>query len=69
MPGISGFDVCTRILATQQYWFESMKRQSTLVKFKAQKICPVVAVTAFVDKSVEMQAEKVGMTAVLRKPI
>ncbi len=69
MPGLNGFEVCNLIMVTQKYWFESMKKQQTLVKFKARKVCPVVAVTAFRDASIETQAAKVGMKAVLHKPI
>ena len=26
MPGMDGFQVCTEIIATQKYWYESMRK-------------------------------------------
>jgi CheY-like chemotaxis protein len=68
MPGWNGYEVCTRIMDTQNAWFASMRKQLTPVKFKA-RACPVVAVTAFTDDSVKVQAKKVGMKEVINKPV
>ena len=46
-----------------------MKRSELVHRFKARKMCPVVAVTAFTDHSVFKEAEKVGMKEVLHKPL
>lgn len=61
MPGMNGFEVCTIILGTQNNWFEAMRKQNSLVKFKAKQLCQVVAVTAYLDDSVETEAQKVGI--------
>jgi CheY-like chemotaxis protein len=69
MGEMDGFEVCTRILATQNAWFDSMKKEGNLRKFKARKFCPVVAVTAHCDDSVQRRASKVGMKCVINKPV
>lgn len=69
MPGMDGYEVCTTIKATQNNWFEAMRKQQSLVKFKAKQQCPVVAVTAFCDDSVKENAAKVGIAEVINKPI
>jgi CheY-like chemotaxis protein len=69
MPGMNGFEVCMSIMGTQNNWFQAMRRQDSLVKFKAKHMCKVVAVTAFVDDSVETGAKKAGIVQVIHKPI
>jgi CheY-like chemotaxis protein len=54
MPGIDGFEVCSRIKNTQKYWFDEMKKLNSAVRFKARRDCPVVAITAFFDNSVQL---------------
>lgn len=66
---MNGFEVSVNILATQNNWFHAMRKQQSLVKFKARQFCPVVAVTAFVDDSVKITAKKVGIVEVISKPI
>lgn len=66
---MNGFDVSVNIMAMQNNWFHAMKKQQSLVKFKASRFCPVVAVTAFVDDSVKITAKKSGIVEVMSKPI
>jgi CheY-like chemotaxis protein len=69
MPGMNGFEVCTNITATQNSWFAGMQKQQNAVKFKARTLCPVVAITAFTDESVQQEAMKVGFLQVMNKPV
>ena len=69
MPGMNGFEVSVNIMAMQNNWFHAMKKQQSLVKFKTGRLCPVVAVTAFVDDSVKTTAKKSGIVEVMSKPI
>ena len=46
-----------------------MSKNLSIVRLKAKRICPVVAVTALVDQSVLVKAKFVGMKAVLNKPV
>ena len=39
------------------------------MKFKAKRICPVVAVTAYTDEATYKKAEKVGIKKVINKPV
>lgn len=69
MPGMNGFEVCTHITATQKYWFAGIQKQQNVVKFKARRLCAVVANTAFIDESVQHEATKVGILQVMNKPV
>jgi CheY-like chemotaxis protein len=46
-----------------------MKKQQTTLRFKARKVCPVVAVTAFASSEVATNANSVGMSEVILKPV
>ena len=50
MPEVDGFMVAERILATQKYWFSHIQKQSKIGRFKTQKNCEIIAVTAFTDE-------------------
>ena len=50
MPEVDGFMVAERILATQKYWFSHIEKQSKIGRFKTQKNCEIIAVTAFTDE-------------------
>jgi len=69
MPGLDGYGVCTQITATQNFWFEGMRKQQSLVKFKAKRVTPVVAVTAYTDESTKVKAKSVGMSDLMHKPV
>jgi response regulator of citrate/malate metabolism len=46
-----------------------MKRSLSLMKFKTNRVCPVVAVTAYTDESTYKKAERVGIKKVINKPV
>lgn len=46
-----------------------MLKSQSIVKFKAKRTVPVVAVTAYTDESTNEQAKKVGMSMLLHKPV
>ena len=35
MPSMDGFEVCTQIIKTQKFWFDSMLKSKSILKFKA----------------------------------
>ncbi len=39
------------------------------MKFKTNRVCPVVAVTAYTDESTYKKAERVGIKKVINKPV
>ena len=41
----------------------------SLHRFKTDKMCPIVAVTAFTNESVIIEARKCGMSEVVNKPL
>jgi len=61
MPDVDGFMVAERILATQRYWFPQIQKQSKIGRFKTQKMCSIVAVTAFTDEMTVLKAKRVGI--------
>jgi len=69
MPVVDGYEVCTQIMATQTYWFEIMRRQQSIIKFKTKRKIPVIAVTAYTDDSTRIKAMKVGMVELMHKPV
>jgi CheY-like chemotaxis protein len=53
MPEMNGFQLCSRIIATQNGWCEAMKKNHySMHRYKADKMCPIVAVTAFTNENV-----------------
>lgn len=46
-----------------------MKKMHSMHRYKARKLCPIVAVTAFTNVSVNVEAAKVGMSEVINKPV
>ena len=46
-----------------------MSKEQSLKKFKAKRVIPVVAVTAYTDYSTRDKALAVGMSDVLHKPV
>lgn len=69
MPQMDGFEVCTQIIKTQKFWFDSMLKSKSILKFKAIRETPVVAVTAYTDQTTTQTAMAVGMSNLLHKPV
>ena len=69
MPEMDGFEVARQIRAVQDGWFEGLKKQDINKLLKAKRECPIVAITAHVDDSVEKKAMAVKMKEVINKPV
>jgi FixJ family two-component response regulator len=61
--------VSEHINATQKGWFAAMKKMHSLQRYKADRLCPIVAVTAFTNQNVIVQAAKCGISEVINKPV
>lgn len=46
-------------MAIQTFWHPHMRKQQTLVRFKAKRMTPVIAQTAYISE-VEGKAQKIG---------
>ncbi len=47
----------------------SFKQDTVNRALKIRQMCPIVAVTAFKDKSIHVEAERIGIKKVLHKPV
>lgn len=45
------------------------KNHYSMHRYKADKMCPIVAVTAFTNESVVVEAAQVGISEVINKPV
>ncbi len=50
-------------------WLTSFKQDTVNRAMKIRNMCPIVAVTAFKDKSIHVEAERIGIKKVLHKPV
>lgn len=66
---MDGYRVAECIRATEQTWARQVASTSLQGKFKILTQCPIIAVTAFYDDSVEKKAKAAGINKVLKKPI
>ncbi len=57
------------MIGHQQGWKENIEKNLVLGKMKMKRPCKVVAVTAFINESVEKRATKIGIKRVLPKPV
>jgi CheY-like chemotaxis protein len=69
MPEMDGFQFSKLIFKTQQIWLNSFKQDSVNRAIKIRFMCPIVAVTAFKDKSIHVEADRIGIKKVLHKPV
>ena len=67
---MDGLQFTELVLATQENWKESLKQDKDINRaVKGRNMCPVVAITACRDKSIEDEARSAGVSKVLYKPI
>ena len=69
MPTIDGYMLAKILIKAQYNWSKSTQRKTAYQAAKAKRACPIIAVTAFTDKSVEVIAKKAGIKKVLYKPV
>jgi CheY-like chemotaxis protein len=69
MPEMDGFQFSQLIIKTQRMWLTSFKQDNVNRAVKIRNMCPIVAVTAFKDKSIHAEAERIGIKKVLHKPV
>ncbi len=69
MPEMDGLQFTKLIQATQNTWRVSLKKDNINRALKIRSICPVVAITACRDSSVNALARKVGVSKVIYKPV
>lgn len=70
MPVMDGLQFTKLIQVTQNSWRNSLKNDDNINRaLKIRSICPVVAITACKDSSVNALARKVGISKVLYKPV
>jgi len=69
MPEMDGYKVAELIVATEKYWFESLRNKSIESYTKAKRECPIIAITAHCDDTVIKKALKAGIKRVLPKPV
>jgi CheY-like chemotaxis protein len=69
MPEMDGLQFTRLIKSTQNTWRNSMKKDNINRAVKIRSLCPVVAITACRDKSVEEHAIEAGIIKVLHKPV
>ena len=69
MPEMNGFQFSELIINTQRMWLSSFKQDSVNRAMKIRHMCPIVAVTAFKDKSIHVEADRIGIKKVLHKPV
>ena len=70
MPEMDGLQFTKLIQATQENWKNSLMQDRDINRaVKGRNMCPVVAITACNDKSIEDSAKLAGVSKVLYKPI
>ncbi len=57
------------MIGHQQGWKENIEKNLVLGKMKMKRPCKVVAVTAFVNETLEKRATTIGIKRVLPKPV
>jgi len=66
MPEMDGFRVAECIRATEKTWSDSVAQKSSQGKLKANKVCPIIAVTGFADINVlQARANQVGIDKII----
>ena len=68
MPDMDGYRVAECIRATEYAFKESLANKSAQGKYKTEKNCSIIAVTAFTN-DIEANTKKVGIEQVIRKPV
>jgi CheY-like chemotaxis protein len=68
MPVIDGIKFAQMIRGTEDSWAAHLASQGRIGKYKTQKACPIIAVTAHSEYTLE-QLEEVGIDDVMLKPI
>ena len=70
MPDIDGIQLCNLLIFTYNIWINQEKLSRDINrKAKMNKICPIVAITAYTDISIYKKAIDAGIKRVIHKPI
>lgn len=66
---MDGFQVAIEILGMQRAWRQKIEKDQVFGSLKMRRECPVVAVTAFAQESVQQKSKLAGISHVLTKPV
>lgn len=69
MPTLDGYMLAKLLILLQQNFSLAQKEKTAYQAAKANRACPIVAVTAFTHSSVDDLAKAAGMLKVLHKPV
>jgi CheY-like chemotaxis protein len=68
MPEMDGYKVGEVMIMIEKYFFKVMRNNTVESYVKSERHCPIVALTASTDETVENKALSVGISRVYEKP-
>jgi CheY-like chemotaxis protein len=69
MPSLDGYMLAKLLILLQNNFSSAQKEKTAYQAAKANRACPIVAVTAFTHRSVNYLAQAAGILKVLQKPV
>jgi len=70
MPKMDGYRVAECMRATEMSFSKSVQEKSVIGKIKAERACPIIAITAnTIDNKMMIKCANVGINKVVNKPV